>query len=302
MIKKFNSFIKENMEFGEYVEKHMKDDNINRLVLPFLKDYNKDLKISNIVNTLEQSKKDEIKNIIDNYLKNGLSDKTDVDVSAVIESSGKGVFNTFLKALSAINAKSIVRKIKKDFLLFYTIEGIEPQTIIEVFNRFKSLSHYITDLDINEKVSLFYGINLNLNMEYGLMLDDTKYVFGNFKLNNSSLEELKRSTFKSSQIIKKDLELISFFMLQIMSKVVKDIDSIPIIDFKKKSDLVITNSNLKFGYYGIGTWKNGEMIEEDFLKYKEIINKWITKSKWKDNVLYKVYCKDFWFVIEIKIK
>lgn len=302
MIKKFNLFIRENIEFGEYVEKQMKDENINRLILPYIKDSEKDLKIANAINILDQDKKDEIKNIIDNYLENGLSNKTDISVSTVIESSGKGVFNTFLKALSAISATSIVRKIKKDFLLFYTIEYIEPELLTQIFERFKSLSHYIVDLEVNEKVSLFYGINYQLTIEYGLMIQETKYVFGNFKLNRTNIDELKNSGFKSAQLIKKDLESIDFSSLQIITKIVKDIDSIPIIDFKKKSDISIINLNLKFGYYGIGTWKNGEMDKQDFTKYKETINKWITKSKWKDNVLYKVYCKDFWFVIEIKIK
>ena len=302
MIKKFNLFIKENIEFGEYVEKHMKDENINRLILPFIKDVNKDLKVSNIINTLDQNDKNEIKSIIDNYLKNGLSDKQDVDVSAVVESSGKGVFNTFLKALSALSSNSISKKLKKDFLLFYTIDNIEPQLLNEVFNRFKSLSHYISNLDINEKVSLFYGVNYNLTLEYGLMLQETKYVFGNYKLNNSSVEDLKKTTFKSAQLVKKDLELITFTSLKTISKIVTDSNSIPIIDFKKKADASIIDSNLKFGYYGLGTWKNGEMEEADFLKFKELINNWITKSKWVDKVLYKTYCKDFWFIIELKIK
>lgn len=302
MIKKFNLFIKENIEFGDYVEKQMKDENINRLILPYIKDSKKDLKIANAINILDQDKKDEIKNIIDNYLENGLSNKTDISVSTVIESSGKGIFNTFLKALSAISASSIIKKIKKDFLLFYIIESIEPQLLIEIFQRFKSLSHYITDLEINEKVSLFYGINYQLTLEYGLMIQETKYVFGNFKMNKSNVEELKNSGFKSSLLIKKDLESIDYPSLQIMGKIVKDIDSIPIIEFKKKSDISIINSNLKFGYYGVGIWKNGEMDETDLINYKEIINKWITKTKWKDNVLYKIYCKDFWLIIEIKIK
>jgi hypothetical protein len=305
MIKKFNLFIRENIEFGEYVENHMKDENINRLILPFIKNQNKDLKISNIINTLDQNKKNEIKNIINNYLKNGLISKANIDVnvsSVVLENSGKGVFNTFLKALSAISVESISKKIKKDFLLFYITENIEPQLINEIFNRFKSLSHYISDIDINEKVSLFYGINYNLILEYGLIIQDNKYVFGKYKLNNSSVEDLKNNTFKSGQLIKKDLESFFYTSLQMMSKIVNDSNSIPIIDFKKKSEASIVNSNLKIGYYGLGTWKNGEMEEDDFLKFKELVNNWITKSKWKDNVLYKAYCKDFWFIVEIKIK
>lgn len=304
MIKKFNSFIKENLDFGHYVEKNMEDENINRLILPFLKDYKKDLKISNIVNLLDENIKKEIKSTIDNYLSNGLSSGDSVNVSAIVESSGKGVFDTFLKSISAMSiSNSLKKKDKKGFILFFNTDIVENTLIEQVFKRFKSLSYYLEKLNIESgEVFLFYGINDDLNIEYGLYVNENKFTIGYFKLNSSTFNSIKQNNLKPLSILKDNILDLSFDNIKDMLKITKDIDSIPILDFKKRSYININKSNIKFGYYGIGSWKNGELSQQDVLMYKDIIKNWILNSKWKDKILYKVYPSDFWVIVELKIK
>jgi len=302
-IKRYNKFL-ENISFGKYVEKHMKDENLKRMILPYLNGYEKDLNISNIVDLLDKNDKQSIINIIDNYYTNGLTPQTEVNTSSnvILESSGKGVFTTFLKSITALT-KTLIKKEKEEYLLYYQTNILDYDLVNDVFNRFKSLSFYITDIDIKSKnITIFYGLNDDLDVKYGILVGDKEYLFGYFKLTKSSFNSLKVNNSKSSTLFIKELDNLSVDDLNIFKIVKKNINNIPIFEFKNKTIPTITNGLLKWGYYGLGTWKNGDLVEEDLLSYKNNIKNWILNSKLDNKILFRIYTSNFWFMVEIKIK
>jgi hypothetical protein len=304
MIKKYLSFIKEN-NFGEYVERHMNNKDIERMIMPFLDGYEKDLNISNIVELLDDNKKNEIKIIINNYLKNGLKPKEDVNISVstqIQESSGKGVFSTFLKALSALNIV-LSKKPIEDYLLYIESENIDHDKAKSVFNRFKSLLFYFNEIkESNQKIKMYYGLKNDLMLEYGLYINDKPYIFGYFKVSKSNYNWILNQPLKALSIIKNELKNLTYENLNIFSRIKKDIKNIAIFDYKKIIEPSISNDIIKWGYYGVGSWKNGNIDELELNDYKNIIKKWIINNKWGNSVVYKIHANDFWLIIEIKNK
>lgn len=304
MIKKYLNFIKEN-KFGDYVQKHMENEDIKRLILPFLKGYETDLNISNIVELLDNNQKNEIKKIINNYINNGLTSKKNIDVSTNIhieESSGKGVFSTFLKATTAINKKLTIKQ-KEEYIIYIHSEQIDYELLNSIFSRFKSLSFYLNNIkDEQENITLFFGLKDNLIIEYGLNIQDKVYLFGYFIVNNSNFNWLISSDFKSIALLNTEFKKISFEYLKNISKVKKDIKNIPIFDYKKIIEPSLSNGILRWGYYGVGTWNSGKLNEEELNQYKELVKKWILSNKWGEKVLFKLSANDFWLIIEIKNK
>ncbi len=304
MIKRYLNFINEN-KFGDHVEKHMKNEDIRRMITPFLDGYEKDLNISNIIELLDEDTKEEIRGIIDNYLENGLSPKENIKTTTIAhieESSGKGVFTTFLKALTALN-KKLNKKEKENYLLYLETEEVDFNLINVIFNRFKSLSFYLNDIKETQKnITMFYGIKDNINIEYGLNIENKTYLFGYFRLSKSSYSWLLNLNLKSSILLKEELNHLSYEQIRTFSFAKKDIKNIPIFDYKKIIEPMIKNGILKWGYYGIGTWKNGNIDELELDNYKNLIKKWIVNNKWGDVVLYKIYANDFWLIIELKNK
>ena len=113
MIKKYLEFIKENKEdfnsLGEWIESLYDDEYVKNIVNRYISEISSDIRLSNAINTLEQSEQDDIKSQIDTYLQNGIEDKepevivsTEINESSEITIAGKSIFNSFLKVLTAL--------------------------------------------------------------------------------------------------------------------------------------------------------------------------------------------------------
>jgi hypothetical protein len=339
MIKKFIEFIKENFEtetennfnsLGEWVEYLFDlykndDEKLSNLKSILNREYNiryqddlndikSDIRLSNAINILDDKTKSEMSSLISNFVKNGVEEKEPIvdfstDIEDLIESditmSGKNIFKSFLKCITALGKKdqNPNREIcPDDFLLYYNYDDISSNDLKLIFKRFKSL-HIYTDLipyDLNS-LSLYYGIKTNGQLEYGMKTDKIIPI-GLFKIGANSIKWLLSLDSKSLFFLKKDLVNWNSQELSILSKIKFDLNTYNPGFFDKKSHFIITDKIITIGYYGIGKWDNGKIDLGEFQNLKQNFNNWIITKKWFDKVKYNISSNSFWVYFNIKIK
>ena len=339
MIKKFIEFIKENSEnetennfnsLGEWVEYLFDlykndDEKLSNLKSILNREYNikyqddlndikSDIRLANAINILDDKTKSEMSSLISNFVKNGVEEKEPiVDFSTDIEDlnesditmSGKNIFKSFLKCITALGKKDSKpnREIcPDDFLLYYNYDDISSNDLKIIFKRFKSLQIY-TDLipyDLN-LLSLYYGIKTDGQLEYGIKTDKIIPI-GLFKIGANSIKWLLSLDSKSLFFLKKDLVNWNSKELSILSKIKFDLNTYNPGFFDKKSHFIITDKIITIGYYGIGKWDNGKIDLGEFQNLKQNFNNWIITKKWFDKVKYNISSNSFWVYFNIKIK
>ena len=339
MIKKFIEFIKENSEnetennfnsLGEWVEYLFDlykndDEKLSNLKSILNREYNikyqddlndikSDIRLANAINIIDDKTKSEMSSLISNFVKNGVEEKEPiVDFSTDIEDlnesditmSGKNIFKSFLKCITALGKKDSKpnREIcPDDFLLYYNYDDISSNDLKIIFKRFKSLQIY-TDLipyDLN-LLSLYYGIKTDGQLEYGIKTDKIIPI-GLFKIGANSIKWLLSLDSKSLFFLKKDLVNWNSKELSILSKIKFDLNTYNPGFFDKKSHFIITDKIITIGYYGIGKWDNGKIDLGEFQNLKQNFNNWIITKKWFDKVKYNISSNSFWVYFNIKIK
>jgi hypothetical protein len=321
MVKKYLDFIRESDLFsdfnslGEWIES-IYDDNeyVKNIVNRFIMDKSPDIRLSNAINTLGTKEKLDIKSQIDNYLKNGIKDK-EVTLSTsteILESineislSGKGIFTSFLKSLTALGHKENKLEIDKcpnDFLLFYFFEDLDSIEVKTIFSRFKSLLRYIEMIDYGRnEVSLFFGIKCDGSFEYGFFYDNICSPIGKFKLTNSVVKWIIQLESKSASSLKKEIVNLSYNDILTLGRIKKDMLTFNPGFHEKKSNVSIDDKVISFGYYGVGKWENGSLDESNLVSIKQIFIKWLLTKKWSDKVLISLVPQSFWLHINLKLK
>ena len=339
MIKKYIEFIKENLEvksensfnsLGEWVEylyDFYKNDEIKLSNLKSiinrdfnisrednLNDIESDIRLANAINILDDKTKSEMSSLLTSFIEEGIVEKEPVvefstDVEDLNEGditmSGKNIFKSFLKTLTALGKKDQQPNRElcpDDFLFYYNYDNIVSEDLKQIFKRFKSL-HMYSDLvpyDSNES-SLYYGIKCDGQLEYGLKVDKVIPI-GSFKIGASSIKWLLGLDLKSLQFLKKDLVNWTSNELSILSKIKLDLISYNPGYFDKKSHFIISDKIITIGYYGIGKWDNGKIDSGEFQNLKQNFNNWILNKKWSDKIKYNITSNSFWVYFNIKIK
>lgn len=319
IVKKYKEFIKENLDsLGEEIESMYNDDYVRNIVNRYIdKDIDPSIRIANVINIMDDKVKYEIKSQLDNYLNNGIEEKdptisTSVDINLlesvsndVISVSGKGVFTSFLKSITALGRKEYKSNYDlcpEDFIIYYEFDNIPNDDIKIVFKRFKSLFRYLDLLDygLNES-NLYFGIKDNGQFEYGVISGERK-IIGQFKLNKSTINWILRIESKSSESLKSDIVNLSLSDIILLGKIKKEMSEYSPGYFEKKSPVIIKDKVISFGYYGVGNWNDGKLNETDLISIKSDFNKWILSKKWSDKVLFNINAKSFWINIKLKIK
>jgi hypothetical protein len=320
MIKKYLQFIKEDINgfdtLGEWIESLIDDDYIKNIVSRFTKDSDISINLSNAINILDDNEKDDIKHQIEDYLRNGIQDKTpsiiastdleDINESVDLTISGKGVFSSFLKSLTALGKKDTKEdweKCPEDFLFYYSYVDINSDDVKQVFSRFKSLKYYMDNIDYQHNdCTLYFGIRTTTELEYGIKYDDELKPFGRFKLNNSAIKWLRNLESKSAFSIKKELVNLNFKDLLILGKIKNDMKDFNPGYHEKRLIPMIKDGIIIFGYYGLGNWNNGIIDSKELESLKNNFNTWILSKKWGNLVLSNIKTKSFWIYLSLKLK
>ena len=318
MIKKYLDFIKENNEYnslGEWVESLYDDEYVKNIVNRFISDITPDIKLSNAINLLDDREKADIKTQIEDYKKNGIQDKKpDVVVSTeteLLESnealSGKGIFTTFLKALTALGQKDTLPNkdmCPDDFLLYYFYKDMNSEDVKTIFNRFKSLTRFIEHIDYGKnEVNLYYGVKTDGLFEYGISYENKHLTLGRFKLTQSILKWMVQLDLKSASSLKKELVNLSYNDILLMGKIKNDMKEYLPGQHEKRAKATLNDGKvISFGYYGVGKWDNGRLDEGELLNIKNNLSTFVLSKKWGSKVLISVKAQSFWLYVHIKIK
>jgi len=305
-----DSLFELNNQFGVWIESLMDDYFISDIVNEYISTH-PSLRIANSINILSDSDKQELKKRINRYLKQGFRDK-EVEVSSTIlnESvdvlAGKGVFNSFIKALTSLggtNISSSSNNTPNNFLFFYHLYTIPTADVDTVFKRYKSLSTYQELLDsVFDVVNLYYGIKTDGYFEYGIYYDNDFRPFGRFKLTKQTLNWLITLDSKSIRNLKSDLVNLNSSDLNLMALIKRDMLLFKPSYYEKISKPEINDRVISFGYYGLGKWNNGVLDAHDLSDIKYTINQFILSKKWHNQILISVVADKFWVWVHIKLK
>lgn len=320
IIKKYLEFIKESEDnsFGEWVESHIDDEYIKNIVSRFTGDIDPTIRLANAINILDENEKSDIKSQINKYLESGIEEKeadiitsTETDklleqVQGEISVAGKGIFNSFLKALTALGRKetnSNPDKCPDDFLIFYHYDNLLAEEVKIIFNRFKSLSRYTDMIDYGKnEVELYFGIKCNGQFQYGISYDGNLSLIGEFKLSQSTIKWILSLESKSAFSLKKDLVNLSYNDILTLGKIKMDMINFNPGYHEKKSFPTIKDRIISFGWYGVGKWDNGKLDGGELMNVKNNFNTWVMSKKWGTKILVSVNPQSFWLWIHVKLK
>jgi len=310
MIKKFSNFILENLKeesqssIGEYIESLAeKDQNVKRIVSDFTQDSSPWIKISNAINILPELEKSNLLKKVQNYLNREESKEVEVSTSVLLEESyGEGVLTTFFKCLTALGFKDNEQSLEvpSEFLVFFKFVNLDVLKVIEVFNRFKSLSSLELDVTL-PNISLYLGLKNDLTFEYGYYYDELVTI-GSFKLTKKSLNKLKLSDLKSTSGLKRVLMNLNFEDLKLLSKIKEGLVKFNPGYYEQKSSPVIIDRTIQFGYYGVGKWDNGVLDEGELMNIKSNLKSFLINFNWSEKVQISASANKFWIFLKIRLK
>lgn len=319
-IRRYLDFIKEDKDnsFGEWVEGLMHDEYIRNIVSRFISDIHPSIRIANAINILDDKQKSDIENQIKKYLDVGIEEKepqiiTSTETDELLEQlqdgisvAGKGIFNSFLKSLTALGRKetgSNPDKCPEDFLIFYHYDNLISEEVKVIFNRFKSLSRYLQMIDYGKnELDLYFGIKCNGQFQYGISYDDNLISIGEFKLSQSTIKWILSLESKSAFSLKKDLVNLTYSDILILGKIKMDMATFNPGYYEKRSFPTIKDRIISFGWYGVGKWDNGKLDSGELMNVKNNFNTWVMSKKWGTKILVSVNPHSFWLWIHIKLK
>lgn len=316
MIKRYLQFITEDKEesFGQWVESLYSDEYVKNIVNRYIGDIGSDIRLANAINLLDEATQKEIRQQIDHYQEVGIEEKEPIiaastDLEPLTESeitmAGKGIFHSFLKALTALGQKERqceTEKCPDEFLLFYLCENLDAVAVKQVFSRFRSLVPYLDSIDYGKnETSLYFGVKCDGNVEYGVSYD-VNAPFGTFKLNQSAINWLNNLDSKSAFALKKELVNLSYSDILTLGKAKSEMMQYNPGYHEKRLRPVLKDRVLSFGYQGIGKWDNGKLDEAELMNLKNNFVTWLLSKSWGSKVLISVKPASYWLYIRIKLK
>ena len=299
MIKKYIQFILENKSddetIGQYIERISKDNKYIKdiIVSNYTKEIPSDIKLSNAIDSLKEFDKNQLYNRVIDYIKNGEEDKkADVNTNSLIGdkvSSGRMVFKSFLRLIISLGKKDELTNWEdcpKDYIYYKVFKGIDSFSLKEnIKNRFRSLYTSIESVHINDnKSDLFFGINNDLEFNYGIKMDNVKITMGKFEMKKSIYNWLVTLDLSPIYHLKKDLSHIHYNELLLISKIKKSINNYTL--YKIDASII----TLKY------------VNTSDFNQFKEKFKKFLSKFKWCDRLLVSFTNLHEDIIVRLKIK
>jgi len=211
------------------------------------------------------------------------------------------VFSTFLKCLTSLGLKETPpsKETPNDFLVFFKFEDLDYLRLESIFNRYKSLSSL--EIRFVPDMCLYMGIK-NGKLEYGYETSILN-IIGSFDLSNKNLNWIKTSNLKSLSELKKLISNLSSKEINLMCNIKNDFSKfIPDHADSMISPYLDGDGIITFGYYGMGNWNNGQLLDSDLLNFKEICKLFISKFKWSNRIVVSINPSKFWIYVKIKIK
>jgi len=316
MIKKWTQFISEKYSeaehgtLGEYIEEIAeKDEQVRNIASQMTSSINPQIRLSNAINLLDDFTKIELLKRVENHLENKEGEtkvSTIVDfneVPTVQEAFGQNILTTFFKCLTALGFKDNQQETKEvpgEFIIFFKFIIQDTQKLKDVFGRFKSLKSIGLD-QTSQHTSLYFGIKLDGNFEYGYYHDELIPI-GYFKLTKSVYNQLKLSELKSTSGFKKATATLSFDEIRLLSQIKSEMLNFNPGYFQQTMTPQLVDKTLTFGYLGLGKWDNGQLDPGEIENVKQNLKNYLLKYKWSEKVLVAAKPQNLWVLIQIKLK
>lgn len=282
------------------------DERVREIVASFTQDIKQDIDMSNAINLLDDIKKINLLRMVEDHIN---QKEGDLKVSARMasdnelnESVGKrGVFNSFLKSLTALGFKDndASNDVPDGFLFIFRFTDIDPVKQRTIFKRFAYLD--TIEFEESRKVSLYYGLRDDMHIEYGYYYDVFNKI-GEFKLTQSIFNKLKTSDFKSLSGFKRKVSQLNFKDIILIQKLKVAMLSFDPGRIESKLQPKINDKIITFSYYGYGTWRSGQLEENDMIGLKDKVKEHLVKHKWSERLLISVSANKFWTYVNFKIK
>jgi hypothetical protein len=326
MIKRYLQFIRESESteqnsIGEWVESLIDDEYIKNIVTRYTIDVDTDIKLANAINILDENIQQDIKLQIDKYLAKGIEEKepdliasTEIEpVSEAVEAmaqeeismAGKGIFTSFLKALTSLGQKESQpnwERCPDNFLIYYFYPNLSSDLVKQIFSRFKSLSRYLDSIDYQKnELSLYFGVRCDGNFEYGLYYDVPKPI-GCFRLSQTAIRWMCQLESKSATSLKKEIVNLSLSDVITLGRIKTDMLSFNPGYHESKDKTRLQDKIISFGYKGLGKWDNGKFDDNELTNVKGAFTKWLSTKKWISKVLISVKPGGYWVYLHIKLK
>lgn len=329
LIKRYIDFISEAKEdfnsIGEWVESLSQDFQIKNIINKYLTDdigmyggddLSPEIRLANAINLLSDRTKKDLEYEINNYLQVGIEEKeptilASTDTSDLLKESqntitisGRGIFVSFLKSLTALGLKDVASNVQEcpdDLLVFYLYKDLDVLRVSEVFSRFRSLERYNNIVNSESKINLYFGITTTGQCEYGIF-KESRFNIGQFKLNKSTVDWMMNLNSKSLTQLKQQLNKIGYSELMLLGQIKNDINNFTPGYVESKLPTHLQNGVLTTGYYGVGKWDNGRLDEGELENIKTNFVNWLMTKKWGDKVLISLKANSFWLYIHVKLK
>lgn len=318
MLKRYTDFIKENYggfdTLAEYIEYLSKDNEYARhIVSEFTAEIDPDVKISNAVNTLDKHTQELILKMIQDE-KSNIKPEDEITVNSYTsttvyesqETGGRNIFKCFLKIISALGQKNsqINWKMTPDnFLGMFVTDQVNVEELKGVMSRYLYFDNFIKSKSLSAKFAkLYYGIKDDLNIEYGLIIDQNNFTLGSFSLTQGTYNFIMTLDLKSATNLKKYLVSLDLSKLNIVSKVKSVMKDFFPGQSESKLEPTITGDILSYGFKGLGKWDNGQMDMGELDNIKNNLRSYLMQYKWSDKIQFNVVPSDHWVFINIKFK
>ena len=205
-----------------------------------------------------------------------------------LELSGKHSFFTFLQIISNHDYHFILNDhytILYNYHFFFSNETItDVEDFVEIFKYKHSLaSTYEILLKIkSNKLSFFFGVKENSLLRYGFAdLDSQRsYVVGEFQISGDYFKSI--SKYKALHSINKIIQNVNVKNLALLAKIKQEFTKF--YPSKKNKKIRIVDNRV------INYFDKNEFTEEELQMNRpyRVLDQWISKKSWKNNVEYSV--------------
>lgn len=313
-VKSYTSFLTESKTTAEQIASLVDGDSYAQtLVSKYCANIDPTVDLVTSISLLSSNKQEEILKKIRTYRRKKTADDaiigTHTDLN-MLESNtplaGKNLFQCFLKVLTALGQKNISQnwdETPDEFLLYFLSEELDYLEIRLITSRFKYLDLLFENiLNTTQKATLYFGLKIDMNMEFGINFIDSTQKIGEFKFNDSTLNTFLESSFLALNNFKSFFQKIDLNKTKLLAKVKKELVNFQPGYYEKKSKPVIKDDVITFGYFGIGTWNDGFMDNNEYESVKNNLRNYLIQFSWVDGVRMSVVTKDLWVYVNIKPK
>lgn len=314
IVKSYQTFIIESKTIAEEIARLVEDDSYAQtLISQYCSEIDSSVDLVSALSLLSPNKQENILNLIKKYrLKKTVDEPiigTHTDLNVLESNSplaGKNLFTCFLKVLTALGQKNITTDwnlTPDDFLFYFISEELDYLDVRMVTSRFKYLDMMFNNVTTTKQTAcLYYGIKTDMTIEYGVSFKGIEQKIGHFNLSENNLNSFMDSSFLALSQFKLFFSKINFHKLKLLAKVKQEFLNFQPGYFEQKTNPVIKDDVITFGYFGIGTWDNGFMDNSEYESVKTNLRNFLLKFSWVEQIKMSVVTKDLWVYVNIKAK